>query len=137
MKEQLIIFDTAQLAKKKGFDAWCYAWYYEGTLVSWQANIMSEVVGVKRNYKNFQYKDVKFNDEDSTYAAPTQSLLHKWLREKHYLTVRVHRDYDGWAYMIEEFKSGNKMIKGGSAEMPDYEVEFEKGLQEALKLIKS
>ena len=116
MEEKLITFDTAKLAKEKGFNEPC-KWYMKD--------------GIDLSESN-ETNDFLF---EGYLSAPSQSLLHKWLREKHYLTVRVHRDYDGWAYMIEEFKSGNKMIKGGSAEMPDYEVEFEKGLQEALKLI--
>jgi hypothetical protein len=120
MEEDLITLETAKLAEKKGFNEITLHFYRETGKLDYS------VATDKPNSKLVR----------NNYSAPSQSLLHKWLREVHYLTVRVQRDYDGWSYIVEEFKSGNKVVKGGSAEMPSYELEFDKGLKEALKLIK-
>lgn len=111
MKEQLITFETAKLAKEKGFRL----------LV----------------------------DFESSY--PTQSLLQKWLREKHNIDVVIspERYSNGVNYLVQAQKwdlnadpevNLNFVIKGScwyndNHEYPTYEEALEKGLQEALKLI--
>jgi len=83
MKEQLISFKTAKLAKEKGFNEPCSMWYEGHTLSP------SEKPG--------------YNSEDPTeYAAPTQSLLQKWLREKHNIDI----------YTYVERSLGGKYYKG-------------------------
>jgi hypothetical protein len=122
MKEEIVTFDIAVLAKEKGFNYMksnCF-----GDNMAYNLDDPTAIPACRANVVI------------GYILAPTQSLLQKWLREKHFLDVRVERDYDGWSYLVEEFSQGNKIVKGGSAEMPDYGVEVEKGLQEALKLIK-
>ena len=107
MKEELITFETAKLAKEKGFDI--------------------EVL----NHYNHEYSydkaeifqdDVKNSELESyEYSAPTQALLQKWLREVHEINViRVNF----------EIKSDIDMCTHKT-----YEQALEKGLIEALKLI--
>ena len=66
MKEQLISFSTAKLAKEKGFDNYDVANYYRE--------------GINYALNNSGTSTIK---EVGNYPAPTQSLLQKWLREKH------------------------------------------------------
>lgn len=82
MKEQLVSFETAVLAKEKGFDEHCNH-YMEDT---------------KEPYTNTDGSVYNNKDLDCPYfkegvgavcAAPTQSLLQKWLWEKHNLYVCV------------------------------------------------
>jgi hypothetical protein len=121
MKEELIKFETAKLAKEKGFDIPCENFYY------------TEIFNTKKVRKTEELQKV----HDKKYLAPTQSLLQKWLRDNFKYHVQVIRDYNGWSYQVWEFSKGNKLVKGGSCEMPDYHKELEKGLQEALKLVEN
>jgi hypothetical protein len=118
MEEQLIEFETAKLAKDKGFNEIpCHYVYDEGIL--------------KQSYQAFN----RLNFE----LAPTQSLLQKWLREEHeiYLcpiwnTYNVDlMDMLGYKCKIFTWKKGEDMTKV----FKTYEEALEKGLQEALKLI--
>ena len=147
MEDQLISFETAKLAKEKGFKASTYTAYIDGKFhenedepngydgwdpakeEDWNGNAVytkdgSFCFGCQGNPNYFE-----------ACAVTTQSLLKTWLRKEHSIDVNVKRDYDGWCYSITEFSQGNKFIKGGSSEMPDYDIELEEGLFEALKLI--
>ena len=98
MKEQLITFETAKLAKEKGF-----------TILE----------------KGFYI------------GAPTQSLLQKWLREKHNLEViSMHADdFVWWKVKVRRLsKVGAEIIKT-EMEFNTYEEALESGLHQALKLI--
>jgi len=127
MKEQLVSFDTAKLAKKKGFDIIQDKGYYNHggiELVLW---VVCE-----------DYNDQK----DFIVFAPTQSLLQKWLREEHDIVVYIlpHAPqkridvkvslYSACLWYKNEYQSEVNSAK-------TYEEALEKGLQEALKLIKS
>lgn len=63
-------------------------------------------------------------------SAPTQSLLQKWLRETHNIVVLVwyNPELQEWESHISE--------KYYESKFETYEEALEKGLQEALKLIK-
>jgi len=131
MKEELITFETAKLAYEKGYTR--------------------EVVGIsfsstRRNYYNTKgelngdcidfIKDViKYGREKAKvkhiiYPATSQSLLQKWLREKHKEHIKV-------VYMNETntYSSSLTMRSMGWSNFKTYEEALEKGLQEALKLI--
>ena len=123
LKEELVTFETAKLAKEKGiifndifpFNYSCYL--YNGDL------------------KNSDtYKD----SEKIQSNIPTQSLLQKWLREEHKLCVSiecVNSDLT-WDWSV---RGVTKFLQ--EEYMPDinysYEEALEKGLQEALKIIKN
>lgn len=116
MKEELITFETAKLAKEKGFD-----WYDDDTVCA-----------------GYDGK----NDEKNVILSPTQSLLQKWLRETHKLHCSSDCNASGWFWQYETIEG--TFIKDWEYGGPDedsgmwetYEEALEKGLQEALKLIK-
>ena len=134
MKDKLISFETAKLAKEKGFNFTTNEVYNIkrniklglampcDSIASWQ-----ERVNLKLVYK-------------PPVSVPTQSLLQKWLREKHNLHVWVTYHYPKnqtgytrlfnvkYVYVLM-FKSNNKRRYNS------YEDALETGLQEALKLI--
>lgn len=131
MKEQTIKYETAKLAKEKGFpQGGIYGMY---------------------NVNNESYYNVKAKNFDIQITAPTQSLLQKWLREEKSIDVvlQPERYKDGTNYIVQaqkfDFNSNPKdnpnfMVKGSywfndNNEYPTYEQALEKGLQEALKLI--
>lgn len=78
MKEQLVSFETAKLAKEKGFDWECHSYYH--ILDVYEA-------------QDVKYDKLKYNSQadnwhrsvysDNYWSAPTQSFLQKWLREEH------------------------------------------------------
>ncbi len=67
----------------------------------------------------------------------TQSLLQRWLREKHNIPVNVTSMYEGdYGFDINPINSGNHNILFRKKNVGTYEEALEAGLQEALKLIK-
>lgn len=114
MKEQLIAFETAKLAKNKGFDS---------------------IEGWSRMYN----QDGEFKSPyKETYPAPTQSLLQKWLREKHNILVEsTHFTASHFTYKIYKKDNIITILFLGTVKdiFDNYEHALEKGLQEALKLI--
>lgn len=124
MKDELISFDTAKLAKEKGFP-----------------QDRSQNVQTYETYKGEQLTTdnvmIAVNDLDyySTIAAPTQSLLQKWLRDEHGIHIEVCRSEDEWAYNLYTINQGNRHIPRGFKTYDIYEKALEAGLVEALKLI--
>ncbi len=124
MKEQLISFDTAKLAKEKGIDFICYDGYTKG--------------GRQLNYRNNWWKDRYM-------YAPTQSLLQKRLREEKDIHIEIGTDrtsYPKFAYNIIIFKEETIEWESGLEEgriwsdlYRTYEEALEEGLKESLKLI--
>ena len=68
-------------------------------------------------------------------ARPTQSLLARWLREKHDLSVEVYATASGFAWCVCKAHNGTYIIS--DEDDPDtYEASKEIALQKALELIK-
>ena len=130
MKEQLISFELAKLAKQKGFNEPTVFHYTESI------NPLLEV-GIA-----FLKEDTYLPNVKNSWDAPTQSLLQKWLREKHNIFVGV--DFDkredgkpGWAYYAN-WQFMDKRPGGWydeNAQHDNYEDSMEIGLTEGLKLI--
>lgn len=123
MKEQLITFETAKLAKEKGF-AICTTNCYDYR--DYNNKIHPELW--KTEYRNFGVEMI---------FAPTQSLLQKWLRDVYYCHVWVEPFYnDGWHYLCHVSMSDGYYYKFYPEDDLDAWVDLlEKGLQKALKLI--
>ena len=116
MKEQLVSFETAKLAKEKGFNWNCEKCFQIGNL---------KIVPIK----NHQWKCLD----------PTQSLLQKWLREIHGIDICIHRSFSmtkSYHYCIikdcnYENETSQTCIPGRT-----YEQALEDGLYKTLNLIK-
>ena len=127
MEETLISFDTAVLAKKKGFKESCKHCYREdGFLYS------PRISGSEIMHSNIL-------DGDNC-SAPTQGLLQKWLREVHNMYVTAMPSYGdngkNKKCFFEIFKERRLKQYGDIySYFPTYEETLEVGLQEALKLI--
>ena len=122
MKEQLISFETAKLAKEKGFNEYCEYFYCDGS-----QNLEKSKEKVNRN-SNF----------DKPCTAATQSLLQKWLREVHDIHVETFKQMginSTDVFYVSVIQLHNKK-KDSSIPSRKYEEALEAGLQEALKLIK-
>jgi hypothetical protein len=131
MQEQLITFETAKLAKEKGFDFKVY-----------KEEKIYDKLGYLLKPEDEVFPNVEY------FPAPTQTLLQKWLREVHNLYVDSYHDltsdgksiqyYTSWGFLQQKDIDGNQNVNGWYDEYNDYktyEEALEIGLQEALKLI--
>lgn len=126
MEEILIEFETAKLAKEKGFDL-PHSKYY----------------GAKGSFHNSKQRLTHESLRSGGFLAPTQSLLQKWIREEYNFHIKVEEEGRGkfWYYAIVDFKerhSTHSLRKKASKEdweFKTHEEALEKGLMEALKLI--
>lgn len=159
MKDNLISLTTAKLAKKKGFNIptnlyyWFSKHHYNGIsgYTYKNSNLKNTGISFLQDKKNWNSQD---RYEDAFYSAPTQTLLQKWLREKYncFVEVSLHGEEDNiWNINPENLLFGVTVdYYGKSFEIPmtdeedyseynfkSYEKALEKGLQEALKLIKN
>ena len=133
MEEQLISFDTAKLAKEKGF-----------TQDIFKAQFCLNEDGRWRNTTKVEKSKRIF--------APTQSLLQRWLREEYNIMIEVipHRE-EGcekwkakediyWEVLVDYYGKDfeihiNNECDYNETFLNSYEKALEKGLYEALKLI--
>ena len=83
MTDTIVSFETAKLAKEKGFDEPCYDCYNpHGMRFSngWCEYIYDNGIEIPFDNEDIKEKDI---------LAPTQSLLQKWLREIYSIDVYV------------------------------------------------
>lgn len=136
MKDTLIAFETAKLAKAKGFDIRSDIFYSEkyGLCQEGEESLMIFSHPVSNKYEYIYDVNSEFN-EGERFLAPTQSLLQKWLREKHQLNLSVSFYDDGkskyWTCRLHDGSDTQRYICGKDI----YEDALEIGLVEALKSI--
>ena len=133
MKEQLISYETAVLAKEKGFEGQCTHCYDENKELEAAIDFNGELYFSSEDVDN-----ANENGYEMTVLAPTQSLLQKWLREKHNIVLCIENAYDtmlgynrGFVYTIDGIVYHNSY--GDCYE--EYEQALEEGLEASLKLI--
>lgn len=116
MKEQLITFETAKLAKYKGFEELVSNGFYYDGVETW--------------YKD-QYKDILI-------LRPSQSLLQKWLREKHdiHIVVYVFKPENKNRYCCDIVSDVFEENLEDDQSFDTYEESLEQALYQALELIK-
>lgn len=125
-KEQLISFETAKLAKQKGFNNDNEYNETEYSFDSYYGNI---------NIIKTESLDIELNNPN-VFLCPFQSELQKWLREKYDIhivpIVNPHSETELYGYKIyaESFRCIETVYLNVK-----YEIAMEKGLREALKKI--
>ena len=131
MEDTRITFETAKLAKEKGFPQepnklkipyYNYKGEFKGDVKDW----------LRKYLRNEDTSDVE------SVSAPTQSLLAKWLREKHniYVTSQIgNLDFINTYHYEIRYIDKNKFMCKVNGNFKTYEEAYEIGLQEALKLI--
>lgn len=136
LKEKLISFETAVLAKEKGFRNAC----------DWSVNKDNEYIFMPDllypNNSEFTYNPeedpevIEWEDMMKTLVlAPTQSLLQKWLRKIYSIHITITSiSQESWQYHIQKPK--DKLGDNYNEDFEDYEEALEDGLLAALKLIK-
>ena len=136
MQEQIITFETAKLAKDKGFDIpTLYGCNNKGELqqyFTYQSYAPGEPeIWISDFIRNWDYQ------------CPTQSLLQKWLRDTHNIMVIPTVGYllypnKFYFYYWRVIINNEDIEQDCTSEIQygTYEDALEVGLQEALKLIK-
>lgn len=125
MEENYITLETAKLAKEKKCCISCMQYYDE----------------TSKDDKQLFWGNVTEDGyyHNSYYTAPSQSLLQKWLREKHEIHIISKPFYDSiedkttYVSDILTNKYPNRIIK--SPRCKTYEEALEYALQEALNLL--
>lgn len=118
MKDELVSFKTAKLAKDKGFN-----------LPLSSNNNYFNSSGNVRPYMSFTPASLAYYID-----APTQTLLQRWLREKHNIIVSSNHymfavdSENGWYYTIGKSIKTNYI----NTRWDSYEQALEEGLQEVL-----
>lgn len=117
MKDELISYPTAKLAKEIGFAEPCNYCY----------------IGDGEKWPCAGY----INDEDDSWSIPTQSLLARYLREKHGVHVDCKRvTFDDYSYDVEDWEDDiHSNIYGNGYKT--YELAREEGLQQACEYLKT
>lgn len=138
MTEEIIKYETAKLAREKGFKILVADAYFT-------ANDNGEITLGLSNFDEPIYGEIK---------APTQSLLQRWLRETHNIDVDVVRDsevhyQDEIRWIVKVSNWNDIRVKNFSIaqlKFPDashhtdfksYEEALEKGLTEGLNFIQN
>lgn len=142
MEEQIISFETAKLAKEKGFD-WETEEFYTNPKKPYLAKGVqygSDSDTYVRLWKwNSMPSNYPTNEEDVLCAAPTQSLLQKWLREEHNiyieLSVQEAKVIATWYWKIFKHRGSGKgliwIYEDSNGKLSDT---YEDALEEALKV---
>jgi spore maturation protein CgeB len=135
MEESLITFETAKLAKEKGFNLKVHNYFSKER---WEREF-----SLKNGFNDDYWGDNWFYDwntngepykpfSEDCYSIPTQSLLQKWLREVYGIDIWVERWSKNENYIFQCPKLNLQRIFGY---YNTYEEALEAGLQEALKLL--
>ena len=161
MKEQLISFETAKLAKEKGFDISTHSYYFEDN--KFKENSIKGTNGYYGDEYEFNLSEFNENWNDKwltkktgdrcfgcskqkgyleTFSAPTQSLLQRWLREVHNIYVESYHDltsdgtkiqfYTSWGFLQQKDKNGNRNVNGWYDEYNDWKT-YEEALEIGLQ----
>lgn len=152
MKEQLVSFEVAKLAKEKGFGLGENDYIQLHTVYEPDGSLYND--GELKAYVHRKYNSGRSylgantiddfegsvftmdNSLDEFILAPTQSLLQKWLREVHKLYIIAGTYRDGWDELKFQWKTEEFDPEKGQIGYETYEEALEKGLLEGLKLIK-
>lgn len=133
MKDELIGYETARVAKEKGFNLKVYNYFQIGAISKGVEEHSTKYI----NDINTTFK------ESAMFSRPTQGLLQRWLREVHNTEVLISilpkqikdkankKKY--CAYVLNE--NWNPTIPSIGNFDDSYELAKEAGLLEALKLI--
>ena len=155
MQEQLISFETAKVAKEKGYNIegqTVFDLKNDNKIINFKDNAIQEFINdAETGYRDkalYYLKDginVTDDNTDEGYflLAPTQSLLQKWLREVHDILMNIIYDGNDEVFRVEIIKQNKDrtrivfFIEKGNyrVEFNTYEEALEYGLKEALKLI--
>ena len=135
MEEQLISFGIAKILKEKNIVIESFYHYdTDGYLMENSVSNKSHVATHHLFGNNTDFELDRWGGGNiSSIAAPTQSLLQKWLRETKKIIISVVFELNSYELFIDNgYNTGSE---GYGDTFDTYEEALETGLQEALKLI--
>jgi hypothetical protein len=136
MKDEIVSFEVAKLAKEKGFDLACYDCF--------NSRGHSYSNGWCERLDDFFEDGIFYNSiveskqmAEEYFVAPTQSLLQRWLREEHntHITVDCKNTKHSKGMFSIYVGNNNETVHTYFGHV-SYEEALEKGLLQALKFIK-
>lgn len=96
--EERCTYEVCLLAKEKGFPQ---AFNYNHFKSKWDYyNYKGELNGDVGDILKLRIKHKPIPEEMKPIAAPTQSLLQRWLREEKYLFVDIRMAFNGYYYQV-------------------------------------
>ena len=110
--EDYVSFEVAKLLKEKGFDQNCATYYLDGQV--WR-HYHCEVIPKGKQI----------------YAAPTQAMAMKWLREVHNLHIDIDPSEGDWNPTVLELENWSCVVKFGD-EIPIQD-SYEEACEAAIK----
>lgn len=120
--EEICTYEVCKLAKEKGFNEYVEAFYAEDCDTAHSQG------------------PEKWNEYRSRYAAPTQSLLRRWLREEKRIQICIDSDldFDDETFVYEWQITNKENFNNGGFEIHRYNSEeshctYELALEDALK----
>lgn len=125
MKNELVTFSTAKLAKDAGFDEPCENGFNNAG---------------KEFYNSLRFRNSKLNS--TLFGRPTQSLLARWLREKHGIHVEPGKyQKDSYCCLVffypENVDMPSYIFDEDDGFFATYELALEAGLEKALTYLKT
>ena len=136
--DEIVTFEVAKLAKKNGFNEECREFYCED-----KSQKRITIISCNRHVTSFDYcsnpmlEDYYPPHEYCYIAAPTQSLLQRWLRDngfgevevRHYSETNKYPHHYGW-----EVKDNLGVLMSYSSKMfATYELALEQALKYSLE----
>lgn len=117
MEEQLVSFETAKLAREKGFNVECrYGYTRLKELMTIDRSQESFFEGASRNYRNSELESynksyLECNDDEYVciYTALAQSLLQKFIRETRGVHIEIHRNASGYYWSMCKADGGTDL----------------------------
>jgi len=116
MEEVIIEFETAKLAKEKGF------------------NRFSKIIYNQDKTLSYIEEEEEYNEETSI-LAPTQVLLQSWLRVEHNIEVNILSDQMGYMLIVVKRNVRLEVLEIERNIFERYEDALEEGLLIGLKNI--
>lgn len=131
IKDELVTYEVAKLAREKGFNEGCLYHYSTNSELHANYNYNCDGVGLS----DLRYDNDTLWYPNSEVVAPSQSLLQRWLREEkgYYVYPFFDNDSERWTWVCRE-RTGNMWIP-----LVDFEVRhfatYEPALEDGLKYV--
>jgi len=146
MRHDRIILETAKLAKEKNFDV-AINGHYTVYLIDQvdpsypngggAFSMTKGEVELSNDYFRNNWEATDYSCETYTmYAAPTQAILARWLREKHEIHVEIYSNASGWGWILTKLNGTTIKEIEDDIFFESHEDALEEGLKMALNIIK-
>lgn len=136
MKDQLISFETAKLAKEKGFDELCLHFYCKNSVCNYLDKPYEYNFRVNANKEEIHNRVQDNFGYGLTWSAPTQALLQRFIRETRRVHIEIHRNASGYYWSMCMSDGGTNLGWSNMSGPNDSGVwdSFEDALENALQV---